>query len=80
MNERITRITVAPPGEPIYSELVTHVEIEDESAGEFVVIKQSGRTDNSIAINPDEWPALRAAIDRMIAACTASPTTEGREP
>lgn len=67
---RVTRLLVVPQGEPMYSEMTTTVEIDDEVGGEFVVVSQEGRDDiGKIAINPEEWPALRAAINRMVKAC-----------
>lgn len=66
---RTTQLTVLPQDQEVFSELATHISIDDESAGEFVRVKQDGRTDNSIAINPDEWPAVREAIDRMVNEC-----------
>jgi hypothetical protein len=67
---RATKLIVAPEGEQVFSEMCTSVEIKDEAAGEFVMLSQSGRTDlGKIAISPEEWPALRDAIDRMIAQC-----------
>lgn len=67
---RTTALTVAPEGEPTFSEMATTVAICDEAAGEFVEVKQRGRVDiGKIQINPEEWPSLREAIDRMIKAC-----------
>ena len=66
---RITQLTVVPEGEPSFSEMATTVEIDDESAGEFVVVSQDARTDKGIAITPEEWPELRAAINQMIEQC-----------
>lgn len=67
---RTTKLVVAPKGEQVFSEMATWVEIKDDAAGEFVMVTQSGRTDvGQIAIDVDEWPALRDAIDRMIAQC-----------
>ena len=67
---RVTRLLVLPVGEPAFSEMATTVEIDDEAGGEFVVVSQCGRVDlGKIAINPEEWPALRAAINRMVRAC-----------
>lgn len=67
---RVVGLMVLPDGEPLHCDRSTRVEITDEAAGEFVVITQS--TDSSsgrIEIEPDEWPVLRAAIDRMIREC-----------
>ncbi len=67
---KITSVTVVPEGEPIYSEMATQITMTDEAAGEFVEVVQSGRTDvGKICINPEEWPAIRDAIDSMIKQC-----------
>lgn len=68
--KRITAITVCKKGEPIFSDYATRVEIVDEAAGEFVEVSQAGREGGGkIAIASNEWPALRDAIDELIAAC-----------
>jgi hypothetical protein len=69
---RITRLTVLPKDEPIFSEMATDVEIEDEAAGEFVKVTQhdgSVKTEKSILINPEEWPYIKAAIDQLLSYC-----------
>ena len=67
---RTTSMTVKPKDEPIFSEQATMVEIVDEASGEYVEVSQSGRTDlGKIAINPEEWPALRKAINLLIVQC-----------
>lgn len=69
---RVRCVAVLPHGEPLFSEMATMVSIEDEAAGEFVEVSQCGRVDlGKIAINPEECPALRAAINRMVRACSA---------
>ena len=40
---RVTSWTVAPKGEPTFSEMATVVSIDDEAAGEYVVVSQQGR-------------------------------------
>ena len=75
---RITSVTVFPVGESMYSEMATKIEITDEAAGEFVEVRQSGRTDiGKICIDPGEWPALRAAINRAVRACRKDDELEG---
>ncbi len=73
MTEYETRniaVCVLPKGEEIFSEQATTVTIVDEAGGEYLEVSQSGRTDlGKIAINPEEWPALRSAIDKMIEQC-----------
>ena len=67
---RTTALTVSPAGDPTYSEMATTIAISDEAAGEVVEVTQHGRVDiGKIQINPEEWPSLREAIDRMIKAC-----------
>lgn len=67
---RTTSMTVKPKDEPIFSEQATMVEIVDEASGEYVEVSQSGRIDfGKIAINPEEWPALRKAINSLILQC-----------
>ena len=60
--KRVVGIAVSQEGEPIYSELTTHVRIADESGGEYVEVEQSGRNDlGKIAIEPDGTRVLKAA-------------------
>lgn len=67
---RVTAVTVCKKGEPIFSDYATRVEIVDEAAGEFVEVSQAGREGGGkIAVATNEWPALRDAIDELIAAC-----------
>lgn len=68
---RVTTITLLPKGEPLFCEEGFTVSIEDEAAGEFVQVKShcdrtGDAAHNSITINPEEWPALRRAIDTML--------------
>ena len=70
---RITAVTVLPINAEIFSELATEVRIVDEAGGEYIEVDQCGRVDlGKIAINPEEWPALRAAIDDMVSKCRNS--------
>ena len=67
---RTMSLIVNRTDQPAFSELATTVSIVDEAGGEFVEVEQQGRTDlGKIAINPEEWPMLRQAIDKMIAEC-----------
>ena len=70
MEARVLSVVVAPEGEAIFSESATVVRIEDEGGGEYVVVSQESVPGlGNIAINPEEWPALRDAIDRMVKEC-----------
>lgn len=66
---RVTRLTVLPEGEPIFSERATSIEIDDEAAGEFVrVSQQGGHTDAEkwVLFDRAEWPAIKGAVDQMM--------------
>jgi hypothetical protein len=63
---RTTQTTIAPEGQPIFSEQATKIEIDDEAGGEFVTVSQD---DVKISISPEEWPVIRAAINKMIKRC-----------
>ena len=62
-------IVVSPQGEPIWSEMATHIGLNDEGAGAFVTVKQpNGRIGREgIAFDATEWPMLRQAIEDMLA-------------
>lgn len=59
-------IAVKPTTEPIFSDRCTRIEIADEAAGEFVTVSQLANDNRPIRIDPDEWPAIRDAIEHMI--------------
>jgi hypothetical protein len=63
MKQRITKITILPQGEPIFSEQATHVEIEDEAGGEFITVSQPNG--GKIGIEYGEWLELRTVIGKM---------------
>lgn len=66
---RPTEITVTRMGEPLYSETSMRVSINDEGAGEFVIVASDSDDYGKVAIDPDEWPTLREVIDGMIKDC-----------
>tara|TARA_R110000868_G_scaffold369203_1_gene632443 strand:- start:245 stop:508 length:264 start_codon:yes stop_codon:yes gene_type:complete len=70
---RITRLSILPDDEPIFSELCTHVSIQDDAAGEFVEVSQDGGRQSdrigSVSIDPNEWPVICEAIEKMIGYC-----------
>jgi hypothetical protein len=62
--------TVGPVGKPCYDESITQVRIVDESDGEFIEIQQvTTLADSTIRLDADEWPVLRATIDKAVKAC-----------
>lgn len=56
-------LIVKPLNAPIYSELATTVTVEDESGGPFIIVSQA---DTEIRLDPDEWPAVKSAIDGLM--------------
>ena len=68
MKSRVTQIIVLPEDEPIFSERGYTITIKDESAGEYIEIEDH-QEESKVAINPEEWPAIRAAINKMVKKC-----------
>jgi hypothetical protein len=64
---RVTKLTVAPKGKPIFDESATDIYLEDEAGGEFVIVEQYNEGYGKVAIDVYEWPTIRAAIKKMIA-------------
>lgn len=66
---RTIKWAIMPKNEPIFSDRTTEIEIEDEGGGEFVVISQHQEGYGKIALDSEEWPSIRAAIDLAVEAC-----------
>jgi hypothetical protein len=68
---RTTRLSVVKDDSNLFSEVTTHVEIDDEAAGEFVKVTQQfdDGANQAIVIEPQEWPSLKDAIEQMIKEC-----------
>ena len=65
--QRILKVGVIKDEEPIFSELNTYIETNDEGAGEFVQVSQcADRNSGTIRIDPEEWPHVGSAIDEAI--------------
>ena len=65
-----TKLCVVPSGKPIYDETATTVGLDDEGGGLFVTIRQEDNLDtNTVKIDPEEWPAIRMAVNRMVREC-----------
>ena len=66
----ITQRRVIPSGKTMDDEGVTIIGMADEGGGAFVTIRQESAMDSDIIrIDPDEWPAVRAAVNRMVREC-----------
>jgi hypothetical protein len=63
---RVVKLAVLPKNAALYNERATLVGIQDEAAGEFIVISQPGSGEDDVRIDPEEWPHVRAAIDRLV--------------
>ena len=68
MKPRITRVTIIKEGEPLFSQYGYTIEIEDEAAGEFIQITDH-QDRHQITLNPEDWPAIRSAINKMVKLC-----------
>lgn len=67
---RVVKLAVVQKDQPLFSIGTTLIEIIDEAAGEFVTVTQvldGGQ--GQISIEPEEWPVIRAVIDRMVSEC-----------
>jgi hypothetical protein len=60
---RITQYTIVPKGKPIFDESATDVLIEDEAAGEFIIIRQGSK---EVRIDPIEWGYVKGVVDRLV--------------
>ena len=62
-----TQRRVIPSGKTMDDEGVTIIGMDDEGGGAFVTVRQEEQLNtNEIRIDPDEWPAVRAAINLMV--------------
>lgn len=75
---RTVSLAVLPAGADLYHAQATRISLEDEGAGAYVRIRQSpdGEPPREIAINPEEWLVVRAAIDAMVEECGKLPDSE----
>ena len=64
---RAVKWIVVPKGGMRHDDQAIEVEIDDEGAGEFVLV--SSPDGPSVAIDPAEWATLRQAIDHAIKEC-----------
>ena len=65
-----TQRRIIPAGKTMDDEGVTIIGMADEGGGAFVTIRQEEDLNtNEIRIDPDEWPAVRAAVNRMVREC-----------
>lgn len=67
---RTTKMTILPEGDPIFSELATHIEVAQEAVGDsFLKITQDSDDpvyEGSVCIDCDNWPAIKSTIETML--------------
>lgn len=71
---RLKTLTVLPTGEPLFSENATELEIISDPDGrhsvgfEYLQITQPAaiETGAGLTLTPEDWPALRDAIQHML--------------
>ena len=69
---RITQVVVVPEGELTSGYHATTIEIQEAGDSECLIVKQSldlVEANGGIRIDPQEWPAIRNAIEDMMARC-----------
>lgn len=68
---RATQLTVSKEGEPTYDSSSFTITIEDESCGEYVILRSHTEMEGGgcVPITPEEWPTLREALDQIIGYC-----------
>ena len=69
MIARTTQITLMREDGQIFDEDNFTITIDDESGGEFVVVRDLCDDPHEIRICPTEWPELREAINQMVINC-----------
>lgn len=72
MKPRITKMSILPDYCSIFEYKATHVAIDDQGAGEYVTVTQCADDDHGdhvVNINPEEWPAIRLAVNKLIKEC-----------
>jgi len=69
LEARTTKVTIIPYGDPLFHERATSIEIVDEAAGEYLVIRQCKDALKEFEIDRVEWPILKKTIDDMIEQC-----------
>jgi hypothetical protein len=68
--ERVISIMVCEKGASVFSETGTTITITDEAGGEFIeVVQHQEESPGTIRLTQEEWPTIRAAIDKMLREC-----------
>ena len=72
---RIASLVVCRKGKQLFDEGTTKISLEDDAAGEYIVLQQFADSleNGQMKLDPDEWPVVRKAIDRMVKSCRSYP-------
>lgn len=65
---KVTPITMSVHREgenPVFSDCATHVTIDDEAAGPFVILSQSASENNSVRLDLDELQVIARVANMM---------------
>ena len=67
---RVVSMWVGPKEASLFHQVGFHVSIKGSGAGEFIVVRSNlPRKNDEFAIDVDQWPELRAAIQVMSEEC-----------
>jgi len=65
-------VIVKQVNDAIFGETATTIALEDEGSGLYVTVSQTAyEGEQKIGITTEDWPAVRAAIEQMLAICEA---------
>lgn len=67
---------VVQAGKSINDETATRIEIVDDGGGPYLEVSQDN---GAVRIDPDEWPSIKQAIDRMIGAAAVIEQEHGHD-
>jgi hypothetical protein len=74
MKQKVTQITLFPDGEPISSQLGYAINLCDDN-GIYLEVTDKHDSYDTICIHPEDWPALREAINKMVKNCMIESVT-----
>ena len=74
-------VVVKDTEDAIFGETATTIALEDEGSGLYVTVSQTAyEGEQKIGITTEDWPAVREAIEQMLAICEAQNGKEANAP
>lgn len=61
-----TTLTILPEGGSLLDDVSTAVSMTDAGGGAYVTVTQVRDATHTLLIDPQEWPHIRDAVDRML--------------